>query len=63
MIRVKELLLKIAAEGKTIFVITHDFEFITEACERVLHIENGKLIEDYFLEKSSQYKLEKFFGA
>ncbi|RYL92619.1 ABC transporter ATP-binding protein [Sporolactobacillus sp. THM19-2] len=35
-----------ASSGKTIIVITHDLEFISIACTRVIRLENGKKVRD-----------------
>lgn len=33
-----------------VLVITHDKEFLSRTCQRVLHFDNGRIIEDYFIE-------------
>lgn len=33
-----------------VLVITHDKEFLSQTCQRVLHFDQGKIIEDYFIE-------------
>ncbi|MEI5995338.1 hypothetical protein A5880_002928 [Enterococcus sp. 4G2_DIV0659] len=33
-----------------VLVITHDKEFLSCTCQRVLHFDQGQIIEDYFIE-------------
>ncbi len=44
---------RLAASGKTIVIVTHDPEFILRCCDRVLHIENGRMAESYALETNA----------
>ncbi|WP_086312772.1 energy-coupling factor transport system ATP-binding protein [Enterococcus sp. 7F3_DIV0205] len=37
-------------EGILVLVITHDKEFLSQTCQRVLHFDQGQIIEDYFIE-------------
>lgn len=39
MLRVSNLLKDLAKQGKTVLVISHDAEFISETCDRLLHLE------------------------
>lgn len=36
-------------EGILVLVITHDKEFLSRTCQRVLHFEQGQIIDDYFI--------------
>lgn len=36
MLRVRNLFQEMAAEGKTLLVISHDYEFLLATCQRVL---------------------------
>ena len=55
---VKEL----ADSGKTIVIVTHDPEFILRCCNYVIHLENGRLEENYFLKDTEGRKrLFNFF--
>lgn len=47
--------------GKTLFVISHDLELILECCTFVLHIENGKVFDEYPLDMKGEKKLFEFF--
>ncbi|EOH99202.1 hypothetical protein UAY_01979 [Enterococcus moraviensis ATCC BAA-383] len=37
-------------ENILVVVITHDKEFLSRTCQRVLHFDQGEIIEDYFIE-------------
>ncbi|WP_050607301.1 ABC transporter ATP-binding protein [Clostridium niameyense] len=52
--RVANIIKDMSNKGKTIIIITHDVEFALNACNRVLKIKNGSLIEDYPLESASR---------
>ncbi len=52
MVKVSELLRKLADSGRTVLVSTHDPELIELCCDDVLCIKNGKAVK---LEKS-QFK-------
>ncbi|WP_276781785.1 ABC transporter ATP-binding protein [Actinomyces gerencseriae] len=41
--RVARLLRRLADQGRAILVITHDLELIACACDRVLHVEDGRI--------------------
>lgn len=47
--------------GKTSIVITHDYELISSCCTHVLHLEHGKVMEQYPLDESGIKKLKEFF--
>ena len=53
-------ILKLQKMGKTQFIITHDLEFILNCCTNVIHIEDGKIIDYYFI-KGNENKLFDFF--
>ncbi|WP_206911900.1 energy-coupling factor transport system ATP-binding protein [Enterococcus sp. DIV0840] len=41
-------------ENILVLVITHDKEFLSQTCQRVLHFEKGTIIEDYFIEPTTK---------
>ena len=47
MLAVSATLKKLAANGKTLLVITHDPEFILNSCQSVIRLEHGKIVEQY----------------
>lgn len=59
--RVKEMVNHLAKQGKAIVMITHDYEFITNTCNKVIHIENGRVVEDYRLGKGMEIRLKNSF--
>ena len=58
MLKVSENLVYLQKLGITSFIITHDFELIMESCSHVLHLEKGKIKDNY---KIDEEKLKKFF--
>ena len=58
MMKVSENLVYLQKLGITSFIITHDFELIMEVCSHVLHMEDGKIIDNY---KINEEKLGNFF--
>lgn len=53
---------RLAASGKTLVIVTHDPEFILRCCDQVIHIENGRIAENYALEtKTDRERLLRFF--
>lgn len=61
MIQVVGLLQTLSEMGKVIFVVTHDYEFLTAACTRVIHLDDGKQQEDYPLSTDNLHRLQEFF--
>ena len=47
--------------GKSVFVITHDVELIYHCCTYVVHIEAGKVINQYAIDKSTHTLLRDYF--
>lgn len=52
---------QLAAMGKTLFVITHDPEFILSCCTHLLRLENGKVIINEPLDASGTEKMLDYF--
>jgi ATP-binding cassette subfamily B protein len=44
--------------GITSFIITHDFELICESCSHIIHLDDGKIIDNYNVDDK---KLRDFF--
>jgi len=49
--------------GKSVFVITHDVELIYHCCTYVVHIEAGKVINQYAIDKSTHTLLRDYFSV
>lgn len=47
---------------RSIFIVTHDPEFILSCCTHILHLEEGTLSEFYKLDRSGQQRLIGFFN-
>ena len=47
MLAVSATLKKLAEQGKTLLVITHDPEFILNSCQSIVRLEYGKIVEQY----------------
>lgn len=61
MIEVSSNLKQLSAKGKTLFVITHDPEFILSCCTHFLLLENGKLLRNEPLDEEGIQHLLQFF--
>jgi energy-coupling factor transport system ATP-binding protein len=59
--QVARMIQKLKAMGKTVFVITHDLEFILSCCRDILYLEDGKVVEQYQLTRQSEAKLLHLF--
>ena len=55
------LINELSLQGKMVFVITHDIEFIRSACSHILHIEAGKIKQDFSLEGDYTKQLTNIF--
>lgn len=47
--------------GKTVLVITHDYELIASCCTHVLHMEKGAVKDQYPLDEAGIEKIKEFF--
>ena len=60
--QVAESVNQLSNTGKTIFIVTHDPEFILRCCDNIIHMENGNVVEKYSLNTSSdRQRLLDFF--
>ena len=59
--RVSALLSDLRSEGKTVFVITHDYEFLLNTCDRVLWLDHGTICKDVRLTTEILPALQEFF--
>lgn len=46
--------------GKTVFIITHDYEFILQCCDYIVEMKDGQVKDDYQLDGSTIDKLKNF---
>lgn len=57
MIRVRNLLQKMAGEGKTLLVISHDYEFLLSTCKRVLCVHDGYKVDSFEITEQTKDRL------
>ena len=60
MIQVAEQIESLKAMGRTVFIVTHDYEFILKCCDFVVHLENGRVDESYELGSDEISRLKKY---
>ena len=60
---VAENLNMLRESGKTIFIVSHDIEFILNSCTHIVHIESGMVKDSYPLDPRGERKLKDFFMA
>lgn len=48
---------RLKEHGKTQIIVTHDPEFILFCCDYVVHLECGRIKEEYFLDEAGAEKL------
>ena len=63
MTQVAGLIRRLAAMGKIIFVVTHDFEFVCRTCSRVLHFDEGEMPDDVPVTIDALPKLRALFSV
>ena len=61
MLRVARLIGRLAQMGKIIFVATHDYEFVCQTCNRVLHLDSGEQKEDWEVCAENREHLQRLF--
>ena len=61
MVQVTRLLGELAAMGKIIFVVTHDYEFVSTVCNRAVYFEGGKIKDDFAVSQQHAGKLRDYF--
>jgi energy-coupling factor transport system ATP-binding protein len=60
MMRMGRLLEQLKEEGRFLFVITHDYEFIVKCCDRVVRIEDGRVVDNFRLNEAGYQKLRAY---
>lgn len=56
MMKVCSLINQTTENGNTSLIITHDFEFIINVCNRIVLLENGRIAEDFYLHDVEKLK-------
>lgn len=62
MAQVAALMEALAAQGKVLFVVTHDYELICRACTRAVCFSGGRLAGDMAVTAGSEEKLREMLG-
>jgi ABC-2 type transport system ATP-binding protein len=63
-IQLKSTLMRLNREqGVTLLVSSHDLKHVTEVCERIVVLENGKIVQDIKTDSETLKNLEKYFTA
>jgi len=62
MMQTCQLLKQLQKEDVFLFIITHDYELIASVCDSVIHIEDGRVQEQYPLDDTGIVKLRDFFS-
>lgn len=60
--RVADALKQLAEGGRTVFVITHDFELLARACTRILMLDGGKITGDIPLDAEGITNIKEVFA-
>ena len=61
--RTVDLMRRLRTPETFLFVITHDYEFIAEACDEVIYLSKGSVRQRYPLDADGIGKLRSFFGV
>ena len=48
---------ELSCNKKIIFIISHDYEFLISCCNRIIHIAEGRIKEDFMLTDTSALQL------
>lgn len=62
MAQVASLVKDLAAMGKVVFIVTHDYEFVCRTCSRVFHIDKDEACIDLAVSKEAEAPLRNLFG-
>ena len=63
MLHLSALVRQLAGAGKVIFIVTHDYEFVCRTCNRILHLCNGTIGDDFTLSEAALPKIKAIFDV
>ena len=63
MVHLAALIRQLAASGKVVFIVTHDYEFVCRTCGRVLHLDGGKIRDDLTVSKETVPRIQELFDV
>lgn len=62
-IRLKTLVKNLSTTQKlTTFISSHDLNHVTDVCDRIILLEKGKVIKDFYTDENSLKELEAYFS-
>lgn len=61
--RLAALIQRLAARGRIVFVVTHDYEFVCRSCTRVLHLDGGGVRDDLCMTQENLPRIKGIFGV
>lgn len=59
MMGVNHSIKSLSDDKKTVLVISHDYEFLVECCNRIIHLQDGCIVEDFKLQNGTIDVLKK----
>ena len=63
MVRLSTLIRRLSGMGKIIFIVTHDYEFVCRTCTRVLHLDDGRIQDDFPVTEELLLTMKKIFDV
>ena len=54
-------MLEILKKGRTMILISHDYEFIRKSTDRIIYVKDTKIEEDFYLYEDNTEKLNKIY--
>ena len=63
MVRLSTLIRRLSGMGKIIFIVTHDYEFVCRTCTRVLHLDDGRIQDDFPVTEELLPTMKKIFDV
>ena len=62
-IRLKTLIKNLSTTQRlTTFISSHDLNHVTDVCNRIILLEKGKIIKDFYTDENSLKELEAYFS-
>lgn len=58
---VAAMLRELQEKGETVYVITHDLELIADCCTDIIHLKDGKIVDQYPIDKQGLSKIKDYF--
>ena len=62
MVKIAQVIQDFARKGHVICIVTHDFEFLCNACDLIAELEDGKISRCYRLDEAGIEQARKMFG-